>query len=1639
MRFLVILVLLSPSLVISAPLQEGFEGIVFPPTGWITHNYVAEPADTVSRSTTQYHSGSASARFSSFSTFDANEWLITPILLPTSTDTFIFWHRSHTSGSESFEVLLSLNAGTDSSDFTIQAWDTTVSGAAWMEKKIPLATYDGDTIRIALHYYSNWEYYLWIDDVSGPEVYSPPPPNLVGDCETELGDTTDWDNGDSLTNMLDPDGDGIWEVTLVAVADFPLTEVAGHQVVGTAGQWTPQFPGQNVPVGFHTDDTVTFYFDRNVHTDGFVPESCIVYNSWMADSWPGPYYVVGSCQTEFGASADWDAADTTMTLNDLGVLGDPVAGDGIYTFQGICSYMGNYDVKVLCNYGAPNPWRPQYAQEGFVWDWGTNIGFSISGDSQVVRFEVDIMNGRVRIKELGPSGTIFAEDFELDWGPWGDNPPDYWEIIDLGDESPPEWNGNDWHRYWNSIRSSHVARVYYSPIEQQNELLITPLFDLSAYSSLELQFWHEYNDYSGDTDSAFVYRVIPGDTMFLGIYAGADSGGVENLVFAGGYDSLQIIFKYVGNNDWWWMIDDVVLMEWKPGAGDLAINEFTSRGSESIELLNKRDFQINLTGWILTNGVTADTLSGTISPLGYFVHSNTNLSLNDDGDQIVLLTPDLDTTDQVAYGYLGGSPVPPLSFSSARAPDGQDTNNDAHDFTLDGTPTFGLINDAMEADLGSSLVINEVDLIPEPSSSDGIEVYNPTPDSINILGWLISNGDTLEILLIDHWIASGEVFAFFKDSTGSFTTDFTDLDVAYLFDPDTSRVDQTGFYGESEDGSFQRYPDGAGPNSGYDYWSTHGDSTWFDRTPTLGSLNLPFNLVYQTGFENGDDKGYILNLGTGSNPHDFVVSDTFTYTPGAVTVYPASGDSFLVCTNDPNGYDNDEFSWWFNLPASDMDLSSYAMAYLKAKIWYMTETGWDLCLILGNDKSRDSTTYYVLDTNGDGMGDLNDAFSGDCGGWIPVTADLTPLCGKDGVEVHDDVEIAFLLWADGSNSGPDGYGFGFGIDDIRVEAGGLYLAPPTGVVAISHMDAQVSLDWDAPTKDEGRTYRLLGISLKKNDAGENNVKKVGVGRSDCKSGEHNLFTHLLTVDPSAPVKQSVSYYEIFRRAEGEDVFSFIDTTSTDHYDDNDVTNGNFYTYYISAVFDIDPPNRSFSDWMTAKPGTPIGEILFVSDQSDGYNDPEYWDTLYARLLGFTDYDIWNYPEYREPALQFLNGYNTVIWYTGTSNGYSAVNPTEGNLSLTTKDRLLLTYWLDYGTYPEPHNLCLSGMWIAWNTIADTDSQIQLPDLLFDYYFYLNYPPENFTDWIDVDNAWSLPGSGMGFVGVDTFGVNWRSSENYPDQLEPIASYSRSVFEWLDPTNTSHYQAGIQYDGGHFKTVFLSCPFEGMAEPETVMTRMLDWFASITADAAVDTIIAPRDTVWVDSTYYPTAVVRNLGEGLVNFEVECLIDTGSVIWADTIFVDNLRPDSSRQLVFKEWVVGLPLPMVYTISVIAKLDGDIQPINDTLTCQVTSVGVGLFEFPQMIPRKFNLAQNKPNPAKAPTIIEYQLPKETWVNLQIYDISGRRVRTLVNQTEAPGYYRILWDGRDGVGTPLPAGIYFYKFEAEDYRMVRKLVLMR
>lgn len=95
---------------------------------------------------------------------------------------------------------------------------------------------------------------------------------------------------------------------------------------------------------------------------------------------------------------------------------------------------------------------------------------------------------------------------------------------------------------------------------------------------------------------------------------------------------------------------------------------------------------------------------------------------------------------------------------------------------------------------------------------------------------------------------------------------------------------------------------------------------------------------------------------------------------------------------------------------------------------------------------------------------------------------------------------------------------------------------------------------------------------------------------------------------------------------------------------------------------------------------------------------------------------------------------------------------------------------------------------------------------------------------------------------------------------------------------------------------------------------------------------------------------------------------------------------------------------------------------------------------VPWRLSLGDNYPNPFYPSTTIEYDLPAPGGrVNLAVYDVRGRLVRTLVDQNVDAGHHRVYWDGKNNVGDPVPSGIYFHRLETPQGVEQRKAIVLK
>ena len=91
-------------------------------------------------------------------------------------------------------------------------------------------------------------------------------------------------------------------------------------------------------------------------------------------------------------------------------------------------------------------------------------------------------------------------------------------------------------------------------------------------------------------------------------------------------------------------------------------------------------------------------------------------------------------------------------------------------------------------------------------------------------------------------------------------------------------------------------------------------------------------------------------------------------------------------------------------------------------------------------------------------------------------------------------------------------------------------------------------------------------------------------------------------------------------------------------------------------------------------------------------------------------------------------------------------------------------------------------------------------------------------------------------------------------------------------------------------------------------------------------------------------------------------------------------------------------------------------------------------EITPFKYSLSQNYPNPFNPKTSIEFEIPQKEFVTLKVYNLLGKEIAVLANQTMESGRYNISFDA-----SGISSGIYFYKIEAGDFRSIRKMTVIK
>jgi hypothetical protein len=127
-------------------------------------------------------------------------------------------------------------------------------------------------------------------------------------------------------------------------------------------------------------------------------------------------------------------------------------------------------------------------------------------------------------------------------------------------------------------------------------------------------------------------------------------------------------------------------------------------------------------------------------------------------------------------------------------------------------------------------------------------------------------------------------------------------------------------------------------------------------------------------------------------------------------------------------------------------------------------------------------------------------------------------------------------------------------------------------------------------------------------------------------------------------------------------------------------------------------------------------------------------------------------------------------------------------------------------------------------------------------------------------------------------------------------------------------------------------------------------------------------------------------------------------------------------------------------ISELTGfPVGSLNQVLTVPHPMATVIAEDHSQVVPTQFELGSGFPNPFNSQVAIRFAVADKVEVRIEVFNITGQRVRVLVDEELSPRFYRQDWDGRDGGGRPLATGVYIYRMRAGDFVQSRRVLLLK
>ncbi len=219
------------------------------------------------------------------------------------------------------------------------------------------------------------------------------------------------------------------------------------------------------------------------------------------------------------------------------------------------------------------------------------------------------------------------------------------------------------------------------------------------------------------------------------------------------------------------------------------------------------------------------------------------------------------------------------------------------------------------------------------------------------------------------------------------------------------------------------------------------------------------------------------------------------------------------------------------------------------------------------------------------------------------------------------------------------------------------------------------------------------------------------------------------------------------------------------------------------------------------------------------------------------------------------------------------------------------------------------------------------------------------------------------------------------------------------------------------------------------------FVSKTFDYYVNEVLIKADIPFRDASTtqdFDRLDLYNFSDGSQAWWDEILIATNE--FPTWVMVDTARgtvqPGDSIQIEVLFDAAGMNVGNYYANIIIESNDPSNSEVSVSAHMQVAA-GSGIEE--AKIPEVFFLKQNYPNPFNSETFIRYGCPKKAKVCIQVFDITGRIINTLIDKEVEAGYHEVKWEGNNRFGRKVANAVYFYRIQAGDFKATKKMIFLQ